>query len=390
MRIAFLSRRFWPLIGGAETMIANLSAELVARGHQATVLTARWDPHWPAEIVHHSVRVVRLPQPAERVVGTWRYMRELAGWLRRHRDTYDLIYASQLKHDAYVAVRCGRRFGKPVVLRASGAGVTGDCHWHTVGRCGQRIRRQTWRAQAIIAPAAAIEAELLAAGYSADKIARLESGVKSPEPPSSERRRKARRTLGASNAAMGLADDTPLAIFTGRLHEGKRLDVLVAAWQRVVRSGRDARLWLVGEGPEHEALERQIQDLGLTGKVSLVGAFDCVEDLLFAADLFVLPSREEGLSQALLEAMAAGLPVVVSDIPGNRRAVDDGVHGLVVPVDDAAALADAVERLMERRQWASEIGAAGRSRVATEFSLARMVDEHLALFGRLLAECSRS
>ncbi len=390
MRIVLISRRFWPLIGGAETMIANLSAELVARGHQATVLTACWDPHWPAEIVHHSVRVVRLPQPVGRVVGTWRYMRELAGWLRRNRGLYDLIYASQLKHDAYVAVRCGQRFGKRVVLRASGAGATGDCHWQSVGRCGQRIRRQTRRAQAIIAPSAAIEAELRAAGYSAATTVRLESGVVLPEPPSSERRRKARQTLGASNAAMGLADDTPLAVFTGRLHEGKRLNVLIAAWWQVVRSGRDARLWLVGEGPEHEALERQIGESGLSGKVSLVGAFDCVEDLLFAADLFVLPSREEGLSQALLEAMAAGLPVVVSDIPGNRRAVTDGIQGIAVPMDDAAALAEAIERLLERPNLAMQLGAAGRWRVVTEFSLARMVDEHLALFGRLLAERSRS
>jgi glycosyltransferase involved in cell wall biosynthesis len=390
MRIAFISRRFWPLIGGAETMIANLSAELAARGHQATVLTARWDPHWPAESEHRSVHVVRLPQPAERVVGTWRYMRELAGWLRRHRELYDLIYVSQLKHDAYVAVRCGRRFGKPVVLRASGAGVTGDCHWHTIGRCGQRIRRETQRADAIITPSEAIETELLAAGYAAEKIVRLESGVPIPEPPpSSQRRHEARRTLGASNAAMGLADDTPLAVFTGRLHEGKRLDVLIAAWQQIVRSGRDARLWLVGEGPEHEALQRQIGDLGLSGKVSLVGAFDCVEDLLFAADLFVLPSREEGLSQALLEAMAAGRPVVASDIPGNRRAVDDGVQGLLTPVGDATALADAVEQLLDRPEWAWQLGAAGRKRVATEFSLARMVDEHLALFNRLLADRSR-
>src|SRR5258708_2498661 len=103
MRIAFISRRFWPLIGGAETMIANLSADLVARGHQATVLTARWDQHWPAESERYSVHVMRLPQPAERVVGTWRFMRELASWLRRNRETYDLIYVSQLKHDAYVA-----------------------------------------------------------------------------------------------------------------------------------------------------------------------------------------------------------------------------------------------------------------------------------------------
>src|ERR1700690_4373317 len=122
MRIVFITRRFWPLLGGAETMIGNLSAALVARGMSATIVTAQWEPQWPSEIVHRAVRVVRLAQSPERVLGTWQYMRELARWLQRHRDEYDLVYVSQLKHDAYVAVRSGRRLGFPVILRAAGAG----------------------------------------------------------------------------------------------------------------------------------------------------------------------------------------------------------------------------------------------------------------------------
>jgi glycosyltransferase involved in cell wall biosynthesis len=187
-----------------------------------------------------------------------------------------------------------------------------------------------------------------------------------------------------------LTDDTPLTVYTGRLSREKRLDVLIAAWQQVLRSGRDARLWLVGEGPEHEQLERQIRELGLSAKVSLVGAFDCVEDLLFAADHFVLPSSEEGLSNSLLEAMAAGLPVVVSDIPGNRRAVENDVNGVVVPVNNSAALAAAIGRLLNQSEWAAQLGAAARSRAAAEFSIARMVDQNLELFRRLLGLAEHS
>ncbi len=354
-----------------------------------TVLTAQWDPSWPHELTHRSVRVVRLPQPPERVMGTWHYMRELGRWLRQRRDQFDLLYVSQLKHDAYVAVRAGRSLNKPVVLRAAGAGTTGDCHWQTVGRCGRLIRRQTRHASAIVAPSSAIEAELIAAGYAAEQIVRIDSGVPLPEPPSPERRRQARRTLAGANPAMSLADATRLVVFTGRLHDVKQLEVLITAWRQVVQRHQDVRLWLAGEGPERDALERQIRELRLQGLAALIGSFDCVEDLLFAADLFVLPSKEEGLSQSLLEAMAAGLPAVVSDIPGNRTLIDDRVHGLVVPVSDAAALADGVGRLLDAPAWRLQLGAAGRMRAAERYSLEQMVAKHLELLDRLLAGDSR-
>jgi glycosyltransferase involved in cell wall biosynthesis len=383
-RIVFVSRRFWPLLGGAETMIGNLTAALVERGVKVTILTACWEPQWPSEIVHRSVRVVRLPQPQQRMVGTLRYMAELTEWLRRRRAEYDIVYVSQLKHDAYAAVRAGRRLGFPVILRATGAGETGDCHWHEVGRCGRRIRRQARRADAVVVPSPAIEAELLAAGFAAEKIVRLDSGVPIPEPLTAARRVQARETIGYSNPALSLDERTLLAIYTGRLHAAKGLKSLIDAWAKVVERRLDARLWLVGEGPEHARLERQIRALGLAGRVALVGSFDNIEDMLLAADLFVLPSFEEGLSMALLEAMAIGLPVVASHIAGNRRVVEHGVEGLLVPPGDSVALADAIERVFAAPDFVAGLGAAARRRVQEHYSLDRMVDEHLNLFRRLV------
>src|SRR5260221_2608570 len=203
-RMVLVTRRFGPLLGGAETMIGNLAAALVEGGMKSTILTACWEPHWPREIVHRSVRVVRLPQPPNRFVGTWCYMRELAGWLGRHRNEYDLFYVSQLKHDAYVAVRSGKKLRFPVILRATGAGDSGDCRWHEFGRCGYRVRRQVRRADAVIAPSPAIEAELLAAGFTGERLVRLDSGVPIPALRTAARRKQARETIGDSNAAFSL------------------------------------------------------------------------------------------------------------------------------------------------------------------------------------------
>jgi glycosyltransferase involved in cell wall biosynthesis len=118
--------------------------------------------------------------------------------------------------------------------------------------------------------------------------------------------------------------------------------------------------------------------------VVLAGVFDNVDELLTAADLFVLPSLEEGMSLAMLEAMAVGLPVVATDIPGNQGLVTHRKHGLLVPTQDAASLSAAIEQLLDDRQLAARLADAARGHVQEHFSLAGMVDRHLELFEDLV------
>lgn len=383
-RLVLVTRRFWPLVGGAEVVMARLAAALKARGATVTLLTARWQPDWPETIEHHGVRVVRLPQPAARMWGTLRYMQAISRWVARHAHTVDLAYVSMLKHDAY-AVLGAARGRLPVVLRAEGAGVTGDCFWQVEARCGRWIRRRCQQAAGLVAPSPAIERELIAAGYPRDRIHMIPNGVPVMPVVTKAARREARAALGQIQRGLELPEDAPLAVYTGRLHEGKGLSHLVAAWPCVLEQHPQARLWLVGEGPHEGALAGQINALGLQGKVVLAGSFDDVEDVLQAADVFVHPSLEEGMSLALLEAMSLGLPLVATDIPGNRVLVADGVHGRLVPPADPAKLAEAVISVFSHRQCAARWGEQARQRVAAEYSLDRMVDRHLELFGRILA-----
>lgn len=383
-RLVLVSRRFWPLIGGAEMAMANLASGLCESGCQVTLLTAQWDAAWPAEVVHRGVRVVRLPQSSLRIIGTWRYMRAIEGWLRAHRDEFDLVYVSMLKHDAYAAIGAARELGFPVVLRAEGAGVTGDVHWQLDARFGRRIRRRCYRAAAIVAPSDAIERELIAAGYPRSLLQRIANAVPFPAPRTDAARNEARAALAAAHPLLAMSQGAPIAVYTGRLHPFKCLDVLIDAWRIVAAKRPDARLWIVGEGPERARLWQQIADAGLDGRVVLAGAYDTVDDFLAAADLFVLPSREEGMSISLLEAMAAGLPVAASDIPGNRALVEQEAEGLLTPVGDAGQLAAAIDRLFGERELAERLGAAGRRRVEREFSLSSMVEAHRELFARLI------
>jgi glycosyltransferase involved in cell wall biosynthesis len=192
--------------------------------------------------------------------------------------------------------------------------------------------------------------------------------------------------LAEIHADLRLDPPAPLVIYTGRLHEAKGLLDAISAWPAVVASHPTARLWLVGDGPLRRELLEAVAVRGLGESIRLPGAFDNVEEMLDAADVFVLPSYVEGMSLALLEAMAAGLPVVASDIDANRTLVEHERHGLLVPPREPSRLAAAVRRLLERQELAQQLGESARRRVEAEFSLESAAARHLELFARLIAE----
>jgi glycosyltransferase involved in cell wall biosynthesis len=143
-------------------------------------------------------------------------------------------------------------------------------------------------------------------------------------------------------------------------------------------------LLLVGDGAEREALRERADVLGLgEGSVRFVGEVDDVRPYLWATDVFVLPSREEGLSLALLEAMAAGACVIVTDLPGHRDVVTDGETGYRVPVGDAGALREALDRSFASSELRSALGDGARRWVLEHASLARTSEAHTELYSGL-------
>ena len=174
-------------------------------------------------------------------------------------------------------------------------------------------------------------------------------------------------------------------LFVGRLREFKGAQFVLAAMGREP-SLSGVRLDIVGEGPYRPELERRVMECGLGGRVRFHGwlAPDAIPERYAAADALVLPSYAEGSPNVVLEAMASGLPVIVSDAPGCREAVRDGEEGLLVGVGDVAGLRQAIETLLTDADARRRMGEAGRRR-AEEFSWRSIAERHLAIFERALA-----
>jgi glycosyltransferase involved in cell wall biosynthesis len=146
-----------------------------------------------------------------------------------------------------------------------------------------------------------------------------------------------------------------------------------------------ASLILLGEGPDRPRLEERARELAVSGQVVFVGSVADPAEHLRAADLFVLPSVAEGMSNSLLEAMATALPCVASAIGGNDDLLAEGPCGRLVPPADRAAWETALVELIEDRQQARRLGAAARRRIESEFALPVVVDRYVAIYRDLLA-----
>ena len=182
-------------------------------------------------------------------------------------------------------------------------------------------------------------------------------------------------------AALDTPDDAPLVFALGRLHRNKAFDVLLAAMARLPQ----AYLWLAGEGPLRAELEAEAQRLGVAERVRFLGWQSEPAAYFAAADLYVVPSRHEPLGSVILEGWMARRPMVAAASQGPTWLVEHERNGLMVPIDDAEAMAAALQRLIDEPALAARLVEAGRADYEAGFTEAAAVKKYLALFDTILA-----
>jgi glycosyltransferase involved in cell wall biosynthesis len=359
-------------LGGTERQCRLLSEWLAGAGVPVAVL-ARGE--------RKRVESSRVPFLVHRLpLGGLGYVLASACWLAAYGNRFSVLHAHQALSPALAAVLAKRlRPWQRVIVKVVSSGGSSDFRLAR-GRPFYRRRMALLReVDRFVVLNRESAAELQAVGLGGVPACLVPNGV------DARRFRPARPDERATlRARLGLPADEPVALFVGRLERYKGLDTLLAAWADLMRRGSRSRLLIVGPG-EVAAWVREAHGQGGEGGVTFLGAREDVADLYQAADLFVFPSRGEGCPNAVLEAMASALPVVATDVAGNREVLgEDGKAGWLVPVEDPAALAEAVATLTASPALRREIAAAARERILERFDIDRVGAQYLSLYQTLL------
>lgn len=242
-------------------------------------------------------------------------------------------------------------------------------------RSAERMMHQTM--QAVLGNSRSVVSQLRDEGVAAEHLALIYNGIDSARVVSSR---------GDARAALSLpADSLVMCIVANLIPYKGHTDLIAALAQAAPKLPADWKLLVVGRddgvGP---GLSTQVRDLGLSGHVVFMGAREDVGTILSASDIGLLTSHEEGFSNAILEGMAAGLPMIVTSAGGNAEAVLHEETGIVVPVRDIERLAAAIVRLAGDASLRARLGVAGRERATRHFGVERFVRDHQALYDALL------
>ena len=361
------------LWAGAEVQLKVLLSKLVLRPEFNLSVILFNGGRLGKEIEKLGVPVTVLPE-AER--GSGKLFLELASQFKQSK--IDLVHTHKYK-DTILAAPAAKLCGIPHVVRTV-HGLREPFKGMQAFKMNvyEAIERTIHRhcVDAIIGVSSQIERRYRAEG-AVSRVVCIRNGIDFDGRPSQVDRNRIRRDLGVDTG-------TCLIGTVGRLTPVKGLSYLLQSIPILLRQRANVRLLIVGDGVIRKDLEVQAHDLGISETVVFLGHREDTDELLQALDIFVLPSLNEGIPMALLEAMAASRAVVASRVGGIPEIVEDGVEGILVEPMDVTQLAESCGRLIESPEIAMKMGEQARKRVVQEFSAAAMADRVAGLYEELV------
>jgi glycosyltransferase involved in cell wall biosynthesis len=416
LRVCLVTFMFAPLVGGSEVQAEKQARELQKLGQEVMVVTYRHHKAWKRVEVIDGL-------PVMRVGGMYWKGRLRLGrmghlpmnillffklWQLRHQ--YDVLHVLQIGTMAAVTAFIGQITRKPVVVNVptTGAGepqsrtvlmadtlttlepdffevdfreaVAGDISYISRLALGGNMMMGFLKRSAAFYQILSQRSHsyLVSHGFPAKQMVLIPNGV---DPEKFSPARQWHRDAARSERTI---------LCVARLQYAKGVDVLLHAWARMLReapewrASYDLRLLIVGEGPLRAQLERISVELGIQESVEFLGLRRDVATLLQTAWGFVLPSRWEGMPNALLEAMASGLPCIATCVSGSEDVIHDGINGLLVPPLDPAALAQALRRILEDPVFAQQLAREARTTILEHYQMITIAERLLLLYHSLL------
>lgn len=371
IRVAMIIQRYYPYVGGAESILGSLAPLLQAKNIEVHVLTRRYRGLASFEIIH-GIPVHRLPIPGPVAMASIVFTLTALPLLRRLRP--HILHAHEVFSPATTAIAAKRLYNIPVIVTAHRSGELGDIQVLKRRAFGAgRLASIQKNVDAFVCISQEIDQELAGVNIPPERRFFIPNGVDTSRftPLSIEDKHARRHSLGLA--------DGPIVVFSGRLASEKRVHHLLAVWPAVRAAHPHALLLILGTGEEEAALK---QSAG--AGVQFVGRVDDVVPYLQAADLFVLPSVAEGLSVAMLEAMATGLPALVTEVGGAPEVIDHGQNGWLIPPDNIAALQEGLMTLLGDAVYRASLAQQGRKRIVQNYALPIIAERLRALYDHLL------
>jgi glycosyltransferase involved in cell wall biosynthesis len=379
--------QFHPMIGGAERQAQLLAKRLIEQGLKVQMVTGWWKFGTPRRDKIDGIDVFRnfsfwgmFGIKGIRTLGGVTYMGTLALYLLLHRRDYDIIHVHQALYPAFVSVLVGGQIlHKAVIVKTASSGMTSDIRQMKRFPSGSlQLTYLLKKMDCLVAVSKVSGKEFIDIGYPESRIFYIPNGV---TVPFEEKARYGRVTR---------------VVTTTRLSKEKGVDVLLKAWASVAKEDNTLQLQVLGDGPLKSDLKKLSHSLGVDGSVEFRGRVGRAEEYLKGADLFVLPSRTEGMSNALLEAMSYGVPCIATRVGGNdellrgsgRVISKEGYlvadHGLLINPDDVQSLSEAILSLVRDQDLREEIGRKARIHVTQNFSVDAVAEKYVSLYQQML------
>lgn len=420
-RIYLVIANFLPSIGGAEKQAFAQSHSLRKRGYEVTVITFRHDREWSQREVIEGVPVIRVA--GRLLIDRWKRPRLLQklsylvaifvmGWtLWSYRKRYDILHVYSLSLLASLAAFVCRLTGKRLIVavRSAGSGEVAKSPGKASLLAGPLDAAAPWlqvdrRLQAIGRVHVSSDIETLARlGKPIVRLTRsllhsthavvvvLSSRMKSSLVEHSfdlPDMQLIPNGVDISRFIPAPADSSPgeraqVVVCISGLRYEKGIDVLLQAWHLVHQRASQARLIIVGRGSLQPQLERMAEALSIAGSVEFTGLQSDVLAQLHRGSLAVLPSRWEGMPNAVLESMACGLPCVATRVSGSEDIIQHGFTGLLVEPEDYQGMAQALLTLLGDPLLAQKYGCAARQTIERDYSLEQIMDRYMELYQRI-------
>jgi glycosyltransferase involved in cell wall biosynthesis len=356
----------YPVSGGLEKQAHELAHSLVAQGRGVKVLAVRFSPSHPAHEVVDGVPVTRLGWPASKVLRFLTTALGLARVLFRDRHDYDVIHIHQHSWFGLSAVLLARLIGKPCLIKLPNVGDYGLPGMSGMHLGWLRIRLFKL-ADGVVSMSEESGRELDAIGFPPGRVFWTANGISLPQKRASGDYRQ--------------KNDPLRVVFVGRLMKQKGIVTLLRAWKKVVsNSTASCALEIWGDGPLASDLVKEREALGLSGSVVFKGHVSGVRDAMRSVDIFVLPSLNEGNSNSLLEAMAAGLAVVATRVGGTPLLVGAAGDDWLCEPGDVDTLAEKLIALLNSPDTRKCLGQAMEDRAHRYFDIQKIAASYSAAY----------